>query len=141
MQAPLDALKIQMPGMSGLGIVKLMLKDDEGHILHHNFMHFVVQSSQNNSNITILEVQPKDFKKSSWSQKNWIVLDGLKVNGTGSGYFEYEIGYKDNQSYRHEDAYILFEASAKQLFDKDKDQNLKGPGLIVSPHKNRMLIQ
>ena len=25
-----------------------------------------------------------------WSEKQWSVLDGLKVNGAGKGFFEYE---------------------------------------------------
>ena len=142
MQKELEALTIQVPDMAGLGIVKLTLKDADGHILHHNFIHFVAQSAQLNSNITILEVQPKDFKKSSWSQKSWTVLDGLKVNGTGSGYFEYEIPVSKSINISGvKEAYILFEASAKQLFDKDKDQAFDKDqdymlGAKVSPHKN-----
>ena len=142
MQKSLDALPIKVPDLPGLGIVKLTLKDIDGHILHHNFIHFVVQSSQSKPNITILEVQPKDFKKSSWSQKSWTVLDGLKINGTGSGYFEYEIPVSDAINISGlKEAYVLFEASAKQLFDKDKDQAFDKNqdymlGAKVSPHKN-----
>ncbi|MGL6269384.1 MAG: hypothetical protein ACRC2O_15740, partial [Chitinophagaceae bacterium] len=94
------------------------------------------------SNITILEVQPKDFKKSSWTGKSWNILDGLKVNGTGSGYFEYEIPVSKSFNLSGlKDAYILFEASAKQLFDKDRDQSFDKNqdymlGAKVSPHKN-----
>ena len=142
MQKELAALSIQAPDMSGLGIVKLTLRDADGQVLHHNFIHFVVQSAQLNTNITIIEVQPKDFKKSSWSQKSWTVLDGLKVNGTGSGYFEYEIPVSKSINISGiKEAYILFEASAKQLFDKDRDQGFDKDqdymlGAIVSPHKN-----
>jgi hypothetical protein len=142
MQKELEALIIQVPDMPGLGIVKLTLKDADGNILHHNFIHFVSQSSQFKSNITILEVQSKDFKKSSWSQKSWDVLDGLKVNGAGSGYFEYEIPVsKAINISGMKEAYILFEASAKQLFDKDKDQGFDKNqdymlGAKVSAHKN-----
>jgi hypothetical protein len=142
MQKQLNELKIQVPETSGLGIVKLTLKDPAGNILHHNFMHFVVHSSQSKPNFTILEVQPGDFKKSSWSQKSWNVLDGLKVNGTGSGYFEYEIPLSKTINISGtKEAYILFEASAKQLFDKDKEQEFDKNqdymlGAKVSPHKN-----
>jgi hypothetical protein len=142
MQKSLDPLPVKVPDMPGLGLVKLILKDSEGQILHHNFIHFVAQSNQQTSKTTIVEVQPKDFKKSSWSQKSWVVLDGLKVNGAGSGFFEYEIPMSDaiNLSGMKE-AYVLFEASAKQLFDKDKDQSFDKNqdymlGAKVSPHKN-----
>ena len=142
MQKQLTALNIKMPEMSGLGVVKLTLKDAEGNMLHHNFMNFIVKSSEHKSNVTILEVLPKDFKKSSWSQKNWNVLEGLKVNGTGTGYIEYEIPVsKTLKISGTKEAYILFEASAKQLFDKDKESGFDKNqdymlGAKVSPHKN-----
>ena len=144
MQKPLNPLKIQMPEFSGLGIVKLTLKDNEGNILHHTFMSFVVKSPQNKPKTTIIEVNPKDYKKAEWSLKSWNVLDGLKVNGAGKGYFEYEIPIpKDLKIAIGQTPYILFEASAKQLFDKDNTTGavLKNGenymlGARVSPHKN-----
>jgi hypothetical protein len=49
------------------------------------------------------------------------VLDGLKVNGAGAGYFEYRIPWPDALSAADvEGATVLFEASAKQLFGKDR---------------------
>ena len=142
MQKTLPSLQIKMPEMAGLGIVKLVLKDVDGHVLHHNFYNFVVKSSQNKAHVTIIEVKPKDFKKSEWSQKTWNVMDGLKVNGTGKGYFEYQIPIAKNVKIsKSKEAYILFEASAKQLFDKDKGANFDKNqdymlGALVSPHKN-----
>ena len=142
MQKQLTPLKIQVPEIAGLGIVKLTLKDNDGNILHHNFMHFVVKSNQNAAKTTIIEVQPKDFKKSEWSQKSWNVMDGLKVNGTGKGFFEYQIPIAKTVNVSNaKEAYILFEASAKQLFDKDKGEDFNKNqdymlGAKVSPHKN-----
>ena len=87
-------------------------------------------------------MKPKDFKKSEWSQRTWTVMDGLKVNGTGKGYFEYQIPIsKDVKMGDAKEAYILFEASAKQLFDKDKGEDFNKNqdymlGAKVSPHKN-----
>ena len=69
-------------------------------------------------------------------------MDGLKVNGTGTGYFEYEIPVsKTLKISGTKEAYILFEASAKQLFDKDKEAGFDKNqdymlGAKVSPHKN-----
>ena len=143
MQKTLSPLKIQMPEFSGLGIVKLILKDGEGHVLHHNFFNFVIKSEKNKPGVSILEVPAKDFKKSEWSIKTWNVLDGLKVNGAGKGFFEYQIPIpKGMKIGTGKSAYVLFEASAKQLFDKDKegmtidkDQDFM-LGAKVSPHKN-----
>ena len=43
------------------------------------------------------------------------------MNGTGNGYFEYEIIFPDKlKSQEYKDAYFIVEASAKELFDKDK---------------------
>lgn len=142
MQKQLNPLKIQVPEMAGLGIVKLILKDSEGNVLHHNFIHFVVKSNQNQPNVTIIEVKPKDFKKSAWSQKTWNVMDGMKVNGTGKGYFEYQIPIvKSVDVSKSKESYVLFEAAAKQLFDKDKSADFDTNqdymlGAKVSPHKN-----
>ncbi len=142
MQKQLTSLQIKMPDFAGLGIVKMTLKDADGNVLHHNFFNFVVKSDKNKANTTILEVKPKDFKNSNWSQKTWQVMDGLKVNGTGKGYFDYQIPIgKDVKISNAKEAYILFEASAKQLFDKDKGEDFNKNqdymlGAKVSPHKN-----
>ena len=142
MQKQLNTLKIKTPEHAGLGVVKMVLKDADGAVLHHNFMHFVVKSAQNPIKTTVLEVPVKDFKKTEFTQKQWNVMDGLKVNGAGKGYFEYNIPFAKTVNYnKAKEAYILFEASAKQLFDKDKDANFDKNqdymlGAVVSPHKN-----
>ena len=87
MQKQLTALRVTAPEFAGLGIVKLTLKDAEGRVLHHNFMHFVVKSSKNKPNTTILEAQPKENKKSACTQKTWNELYSLTVNGAGTCYF------------------------------------------------------
>jgi hypothetical protein len=49
------------------------------------------------------------------------VLDGLKVNGAGHGYFEYRIPWPPElDPQRVAGASLLLEASAKQLFGKDQ---------------------
>lgn len=141
-QKTLKPLAIKVPETAGLGIIKLILKDIDGKILHHNFFHFVVQSAQNKANTAIFEVLPQNYTKSEWSLKKWSVLNGLKTNGTGKGYFEYQIPVtKTLKTEKLKESYILFEASAKQLFDKDKDANFNKNqdymlGARVSPHKN-----
>ncbi len=142
MQKQLPSLRINAPDLAGLGIVKMTLKDADGTVLHHNLFNFVVKSPNNKTGVTILEALPKDFKKSEWSQKSWLVMDGLKANGAGKGYFEYQIPVTASANIgKSKVAYILLEASAKQLFDKDKDQKFDGNkdymlGAKESPHKN-----
>ena len=142
MQKQLNSIQVKMPEMAGLGIVKLTLKDAEGTVLHHNFYNFIVKSAQNKANTTILEVKPNAYKKAEWSLKKWDVLDGLKVNGAGKGFFEYQIPIsKTVKTGDAKEAYVLFEASAKQLFDKDKGADFNKNqdymlGARVSLHKN-----
>jgi len=58
---------------------------------------------------------------SKWSLKQWNVFDGLKVNGAGSGYFEYLVPWPEGNSLKDlESVSLVFEASAKQLFGKDR---------------------
>ncbi len=142
MQKQLDNLQIKMPAIAGLGILTLRLKDENGNLLHSNFMHVVVKSDKNKEQVTILEVKPTAFTKSEWSLKSWNVLDGLKVNGAGKGFFEYQIPISKGLSISEiKNAYVLFEASAKQLFDKDLSaEAIKNVDYMlggkVSPHKN-----
>jgi hypothetical protein len=149
MQKALNPLSLKMPEMAGLGIVKFKLLDADGKELHHNFFNFIVKSTQNKPKTNIFEVQPKEVKKSEWSLKTWNVLEGLKMNGAGKGYFEYQIpvsskgisSEKDLKIGNFKEAYVLFEASAKQLFDKDKGEDFNKNqdymlGARVSPHKN-----
>jgi len=65
---------------------------------------------------------PETFKDAKWSVKTWDALDGLKVNGAGHGYFEYRVAWPaDLDPNDVAGASLVFEASAKQLFGKDKD--------------------
>jgi hypothetical protein len=142
MQKQLPSFQFKVPSYSGLGMIKFTLKDALGNVLHTNFMHFVVKGEGNKAKTNILEVPASKFSKATWSKKQWNVLDGLKVNGAGKGYFEYTIPFKNDISIENiQEAYILFEASAKQLFDKDKGEEFNKNqdymlGAKVSPHKN-----
>ncbi len=142
MQKTLPSLIIKAPDLSGLGIVKLRLKDQNGKVLHHNFMHFIVSSAQSVENTIVIDVEPKDYKDARWSLKTWDVLEGLKVNGAGKGYFEYRIPLTSVvRKSGVKEAFVLFEASSKELFDKDRDKEFVigqdyMRGAKVSPHLN-----
>jgi len=142
MQKKLPSFQFKVPALSGLGVIKLKLKDALGNVLHTNFMHFIVKGDVNTANATIVEVAPSKYSNAVWSQKKWEVMDGLKMNGAGKGFFEYSFPIANDLSLTDvKEAYILFEASAKQLFDKDNGQNFNANqdymlGAKVSPHKN-----
>ncbi|MEZ4903876.1 MAG: hypothetical protein R2822_20055 [Spirosomataceae bacterium] len=54
------------------------------------------------------------------------MLDGLKVNGAGSGYFEYRVKWPTDLKISDlSKATFMMEASAKQLFGKDKKEGVK----------------
>jgi len=142
MQQQLASLIIKMPNYAGLGMVQLRLKDQNGKLLHSNFMHVVVKGGQAPEKTTILEQDAKNYFKAEFSNKVWKVLDGLKVNGAGKGFMEYQIPVPANLDTKGmKSAYILVEASAKQLFDKDRGEDFEKDqdymlGAKVSPHKN-----
>lgn len=142
MQQQLPGLTIKMPNYAGLGMVQLRLKDLDGKLLHSNFMHVVVKGGQAPEKTTILEQDAKNYFKAEFSSKVWKVLDGLKVNGAGKGFMEYQIPVPANLDTKGmKSAYLLVEASAKQLFDKDRGEGFEKDqdymlGAKVSPHKN-----
>lgn len=141
-QNTLKPLALKIPDQSGLAILKLYLEDQEGNVLHHNFMHFEILSESPLPDTKILSVAPRDFSDQNWSQKQWEVLDGLKVNGAGKGFFEYTIPLPETVKVGSmKSAYVLLELSAKELFVKDqegaKHENVNFMlGGVVAPSSN-----
>jgi hypothetical protein len=129
MAEKLDSLRLRMPSDPGVAVLATELKDDAGSVLSRNFTTFVVEGSApkrtalEGSDVgRIVRVDPAAFSGAEWSQKQWKVLDGLKVNGTGAGYFEYSIPWPSDVSLGDvEAATFMVEASAKQLFGKDRE--------------------
>jgi hypothetical protein len=69
----------------------------------------------------LVRVDPAAHSDAKWSRKTWTVMDGLKENGAGAGYFEYRIPWPAGVAANGIDhATFLVEASAKQLFGKDR---------------------
>ena len=91
-----------MPEKAALAVLELRLEDEAGNILHRNFTTFrvadgqaprqetVTQSGQQN---VLVRFDPSRFHAAQWSLKQWNVLEGLKVNGAGHGYFEYRVAW------------------------------------------------
>jgi hypothetical protein len=136
MQKQLEPIKVKMPTKNGLYYVKLTLKDLNGKELHHNFMNFSVDDAEDPN---VIEVNPNAYSDANWSVKSWEVLDGLKMNGTGKGFFEYEF---KGESSKAKSGYLLFELGAKQLFVKDREGvNLTDMdymlGAIAEPSQNK----
>jgi hypothetical protein len=124
----LEPLEITMPSEPAVAILSVTLQDAAGHTLHRNFTTFVVEgdapqeiSLSDNRRARLLRIDPARFSDARWSLKQWNVLDGLKVNGAGSGFFEYRVAWPAGVTVADvESASFLMEASAKQLFGKDR---------------------
>jgi hypothetical protein len=114
------------------------LETEAGTVLQRNFTTFLVangpaprdeQVAANGVRSRIVRFAPGSFKAAEWSLKQWNVLDGLKVNGAGAGYFEYRLPWPDGlDASSVSAAALVFEASAKQLFGKDKQGAAKQEG-------------
>jgi hypothetical protein len=99
-------------------------------VLQRNFTTFLVATgpaprAENlkvaGSKLRLVRFAPATFKDAQWSQKHWNVLEGLKVNGAGHGYFEYRLAWPAGLEMKTlAGASFLLEASAKQLFGKDR---------------------
>ncbi|MCB0629604.1 MAG: glycoside hydrolase family 2 TIM barrel-domain containing protein [Saprospiraceae bacterium] len=123
MQAQLNPLSIKIPDFPATANLQLVLKDKRGNILHRNFMLFEIKSDKAIPDTDVVSLPATAFSGAEWSKKQWDVLDGKKVNGAGTGYFEYEFPMsKDLKVNRSKQAYLLLELSAKELFVKDMEQ-------------------
>lgn len=126
----LQPLEVSMPDHPALAVLSLYLEDPSGNVLHRNFTTFLVsqgpaprdeQLESLGNKLRVLRFAPATFASAKWSQKQWNVLDGLKIDGAGAGYFEFRVPWPQDLDIQSvAGASLVFEASAKQLFGKDK---------------------
>jgi hypothetical protein len=120
-QRDLSDLAVKMPSWPGLLVYSLQLRDVEGKVLHSNFVAFNVLGSAQPDHL--LHFPPDAFSAANWSLKQWTILDGKKVNGTGHGFFEYVLPLSTELNLdAYTQATLLAELSSKPLNWKDKDQ-------------------
>jgi hypothetical protein len=129
MSKELKPLTVIMPDKPALAILSLALEDGSGNVLHRNFTTYLVSDGEsprqeiiatNSGKIKVVRLTPNSFSKAEWSVKQWNVLDGLKVNGAGAGYFEYSLPWPAGLNVEDiAEADFRAEVSAKQLFGKD----------------------
>jgi hypothetical protein len=134
----LEPIRLAMPSTPALAVLHLVLEDEAGGVLHRNFTTFLVANgpAPRDESLTVdcnparlIRFAPGSYRSAQWSLKQWNVLDGLKVNGAGSGYFEYRIPWpKGLDPENIAAASFVFEASAKQLFGKDREGSGKQDG-------------
>jgi hypothetical protein len=130
MSRELEPVEVKMPDRRAVAVLRVVLEDPSGRVLHRNFTAFVVGEGASPRDETVseegrtrrmLRVAPRDRTASRWSLREWDAMDGAKVNGAGSGFFEYRLAWP--RGLRPEDvggATLLAELGAKELFGKDR---------------------
>jgi hypothetical protein len=132
-QAP---IAVTMPGETAVAVLAVRLEDRTGTVLHHNFTTFAVEGDAQaerqttaGQRVRVASVPANAVSDAKWSLKRWDVLDGLKIDGAGSGYFEYRIPWPTGLTRGAvEEGTFLVEASAKRLNGKDRDTTASGGG-------------
>ena len=118
--------KVHMPEENGIYLLRIVLRNDKGEALHHNFTTFRIKDGKATADekVSIISFAPSSYSASEWSLGQTSIYDGLKVDGFGNGYFEYTISLPDDIALEQiSSAELVFEASAKQQFGKDKEGN------------------
>ncbi len=131
LNAELPPLKVPLPAMPCVAVLRLTLETPDGRALHRNFTTFRVANGPAPRDETlkteagtarVVRFAPASFRAAQWSLKQWNVLDGLKANGAGHGYFEYRVPWPAGLDLaRVAGASFLMEASAKELLAKDRE--------------------
>jgi hypothetical protein len=129
MTGALAPLPVTMPAEPAVVVLAVRLEDAAGTVLQRNFTTFVVGGDlpaevtlESGKRARLVRMDPARFDSASWSQKQWNVMDGLKVNGAGSGFFEYRVAWPAGlPASRVESVSLLAEVSSKELFGKDRE--------------------
>jgi len=130
-------LKVRMPDGHSVAVLSLSLEDGSGAVLHRNFVTFVVgnpgsadeERAVDGVRTRVVRLSPANVTGSNWSEKKWEIFDGLKLNGSGHGYFEYSIPWpKGLRASEIQQASFRAELSAKRLNGKDRQDRGKQAG-------------
>lgn len=134
----LEPIAVTMPPDRGLAVLALRLESPTGEAIHRNFTTFRVGGASprdetvdldGGSRARLVRFAPASCSRAEWSLKTWSVLDGKKVNGAGHGRFEYRVKWPAGLDLRDvRSASLRFEASAKRLHGKDRDDAGKQEG-------------
>jgi hypothetical protein len=129
MSTSLDPLPVVMPNEPAVLVLAVRLEDASGTVLNRNFTTFVVEGEpptsatlEDGRRVRLARVPAASVSDAHWSLKQWQVLGGLKVDGAGSGYFEYRLPWPAELALNQvASATFLVEASSKRLNGKDRD--------------------
>ncbi len=136
MSRPLPPLAVTMPNEPATVVLATRLVDANDSVLQRNFTTFVVEGDlpatatlADGRNVRVAHVPATAVRDGRWTRKQWTVLGDRKLNGAGSGYFEYQIPWPAGlDSGDVLSATFLVEASAKRLNGKDRDSTAADNG-------------
>jgi hypothetical protein len=136
MSESLTPLSMTMPDEPAVAVLSVRLEDGAGTVLQRNFTTFVVEGTApdrvtlaDGRRAMVSRVPASRVHASAWSIRQWAVMDSLKMDGAGSGYFEYAIPWPAGlHASDVREAVFLVEASAKRLNGKDRDTTASDNG-------------
>jgi predicted transcriptional regulator len=111
------------------------LEDGAGKVLQRNFVPFRVKGAIENK--MVVTRKPSEFTAAEWSVKYKQVLDGRKVWGMGSGYFEYEFAIPEGTTAENIEN-IEFRAELASRYPQEKyleDGDAEGIGMTIVSEK------
>jgi len=118
-------VSITAPGEECLAVFCTFLIDQAGDTVNRNFVPFRViaktgdQDKRSENKRYEIRFAAADFSKSAWSVKQYSVMNGLKVWGMGTGFFEYTFPVpEDFKADRVQYVEFLAELSARNIQGK-----------------------
>jgi len=121
---------VPFPNENGVYVLSYVLRSQDKGVLHRNFLLYVIKDAPSKPNV--VSFSPASYSDRNWSVMSKEVMDGLKVNGYGNGWFEYNVAIPE--TYTGKAAKLVFEASAKQLFGKDVNDGQDVSGDFMLGH-------
>src|SRR6267142_1902993 len=130
MSRALPPLPVTMPNEPATVVLATRLVDAKDSVLQRNFTTFVVAGTPpDRPNVRVARVPATAVRDGHWTLKQWTVLGDRKLNGAGSGFFEYAIPWPAGLAVSDvASATFLVEASAKRLNGKDRDSTASDNG-------------
>src|SRR5437899_1908070 len=136
MSRALPPLALTMPNEPATLVLATRLVDAKDSVLQRNFTTFIVEGDAptvatllDGRKVRVARVPATAVRDGRWTLKQWTVLGDRKLNGAGSGFFEYQIPWPAGLDANDvASATFLVEASAKRLNGKDRDSTATDNG-------------
>src|SRR2546427_12292489 len=130
MSRALPSLAVTLPNEPATVVLATRLVDTKDSVLQRNFTTVVVEGTPaEDPRVRVARVPATAVRDAHWTIKQWTVLGDRKLNGAGSGFFEYQIPWPAGLDVNDvASATFLVEASAKRLNGKDRDSTAADNG-------------